>query len=44
MGMKAASILSEVWKSDFTEVKTNGSPQGGKLLYFETSEKAAVLL
>lgn len=34
MGMKAASILSEVWKSDFTEVKTNGSPQGGKLLYF----------
>lgn len=41
--MKAASILSEVRRSDFIEVKTNGSPQGGKLLYFEASEKAAVL-
>lgn len=43
MGMKAASTLSEVWKSDFTEVKTNDSPQGGKLFYFEASEKAACL-
>lgn len=43
MGMKAASMLSEVWRSDFTEVKTNDSPQGGKLLYSEPSEKAAVL-
>jgi len=41
--VKAASILSKVWKSDFIEVKTNGSPRGGKLFYSEASEKAACL-
>lgn len=43
VGVKAASILSEVWRSDFTEVKTDGSPQGEKLFYFEDSEEAACL-
>lgn len=43
VGVKAASILFEVWKRDFIEVKTNGSPQGGKLFYSDATEKAARL-
>lgn len=43
VGVKSVSILSEVWKSDFTEVKTNCSRQGGKLFYFEASEKAVFI-